>query len=229
MARVLLIDDDEDVQAVLGQYLAHDGHAVSSARTGQEALTGIADETDVALLDLTLPDLDGLEVLRRLRSIRSDLPVLILSARGEEADRLLGLGLGADDYVVKPFSPREVCLRVAALLRRQKTPPAERDGGSPAALRWFDIEVRVEEHRVLAEGQEVSLTPREFDLLVLLLRHPQRVFSRQSILAALWPEGYVSQHVVDVHLGSLRRKLGGSLRIANIRGVGFRLAPGEPG
>lgn len=228
MARVLIIDDDEDVQTVLGQYLAHDGHSVISARTGQQALEHVSRSTDVALLDLTLPDLDGLEVLRRLRSSQNDVPVLILSARGEEADRLLGLGLGADDYVVKPFSPREICLRVAALLRRRATPSPSEDSASPTVLQWRDIEARVDEHRVLAEGREVSLTPHEFDLLLLFLRHPRQVFSRQSILMALWPDGYVSDHVVDVHLASLRRKLGRALEIANIRGVGFRLAPNEP-
>lgn len=228
MARVLIIDDDEDVQAVLGQYLRHDGHSVISARTGEEALEAFQGGSDVALLDLTLPDLDGLELLRRLRSSRDDTPVLILSARGEEADRLLGLGLGADDYVVKPFSPREICLRVAALLRRREAPSAGVGLADPAVLRWGEIEVRADEHRVLAGGHEVSLTPREFDLLLLLLRHPHKVFSRQSILTSLWPDGYVSDHVVDVHLAALRRKLGQRLEIANVRGIGFRIAPNEP-
>ncbi|MDA8344205.1 MAG: response regulator transcription factor [Thermaerobacter sp.] len=223
MARVLVVDDDDDVQAVLGQYLAHDGHDVVAARSGDQALGALDDPPDVMLLDLTLPDLDGLEVLRRLRSRRMDLPVLVLSARGEEADRLLGLGLGADDYVVKPFSPREICLRVAALLRRRASPLADRTSPAPYIFRWRSIEIRPTEHRVLADGNEVSVTPREFDLLLLFVRHPQQVFSRQSILAALWPEGYVSDHVVDVHLASLRRKLGETLHLESVRGVGFRL------
>ncbi len=227
MARVLIIDDDEDVQAVLGRYLSRDGHDVASALSGHAALECVERGADVALLDLTLPDLDGLEILRRLRATDSRLPVLILSARGEEADRLLGLGLGADDYVVKPFSPREICLRVAALLRRQ-APPSEDDRSEYAnVFRWNGIELRTEEHRVFAGKDEVSLTPREFDLLLLLLRHPRQLFSRQAILAALWPEGYVSDHVVDVHLASLRRKLGGAIQIDNVRGVGFRLGAGD--
>lgn len=149
MARVLVVDDDDDVQAVLGQYLAHDGHDVVAARSGDQALGALDDPPDVMLLDLTLPDLDGLEVLRRLRSRRMDLPVLVLSARGEEADRLLGLGLGADDYVVKPFSPREMCLRVAALLRRRASPLADRTSPAPYIFRWRSIEIRPTEHALL--------------------------------------------------------------------------------
>ncbi|MDA8344437.1 MAG: response regulator transcription factor [Thermaerobacter sp.] len=224
MARVLLVDDDEDVQTVLGRYLEHDGHVVQGARTGQEALDAVALGTDVVVLDLTLPDLDGLEVLRRLRS-RWDVPILVLTARGEEADRLLGLGLGADDYVVKPFSPREICLRAAALLRRRTALPTTEPPDALGVLRRHGVEVHPEEHRVLAEGREVLLTPREFDLLLLFLRRPGRVFSRTDILLALWPDGYVSEHVVDVHLASLRRKLGAAVDIVNVRGVGYRLTP----
>lgn len=225
MAQVLLVDDDEDVQLVLGRYLELDGHVVRAARSGQEALAGAALGVDVVLLDLTLADLDGFEVLRRLRSRDIDVPVLVLTARGEEADRLLGLGLGADDYVVKPFSPREICLRVAGLVRRRTAPPPDQSPDAPTVVRWHGVEVRPDEHRVLVGGQEVSLTPREFDLLLLFLRRPGRVFSRSAILLALWPQGYVSEHVVDVHLASLRRKLGAAAEITSVRGVGYRLAP----
>ena len=225
MARVLLVDDDEDVQTVLGRYLEQDGHAVKAARTGQQALEGAAPGTDIVLLDLTLPDLDGFEVLRRLRSQGSDVPVLVLTARGDETDRLLGFGLGADDYVVKPFSPREVCLRVAALVRRRASPPPQEIQEAAPALRWRDVEAFPDEHRVLVQGQEVSLSPREFELLMLFLRRPRYVFSRQAILNAIWPEGYVSEHTVEVHLASLRRKLGAALGIVNVRGVGYRLMP----
>ena len=225
LARVLLVDDDEDVQTVLGRYLEQDGHAVKAARTGLEALEGAALGMEVVLLDLTLPDLDGFEVLRRLRSHGADVPVLVLTARGEEADRLLGFGLGADDYVVKPFSPREICLRVAALVRRRTSPPTEGVQAAASALRWRGVEVYPDEHRVLVHGQEVNLSPREFELLLLFLRRPRYVFSRSAILSAIWPEGYVSEHVVEVHLASLRRKLGRALGIVNVRGVGYRLMP----
>ena len=223
LARVLLVDDDEDVQTVLGRYLEQDGHAVKAARTGQEALEGADLGTDVVLLDLTLPDLDGFEVLRRLRSHGTDVPVLVLTARGEEADRLLGFGLGADDYVVKPFSPREVCLRVAALVRRRTSPAPEEIRKTAPTLHWRGVAAYQDEHRVLVHGQEVSLSPREFELLLLFLRRPRYVFSRQALLNAIWPEGYVSEHTVEVHLASLRRKLGTALGIVNVRGVGYRL------
>lgn len=225
MARVLLVDDDEDVQAVLGQYLAKDGHHVLPARTAAEVLASVdGGAPDVVILDLTLPDLDGLQVLRRLREA-GQLPVLVLSARGEESDRLLGLGLGADDYVVKPFSPREVCLRVAALLRRSGQRDSARQAEGP--FRYGPLTLWPEEHRVQVGEQEVSLTPREFALLELLLRHPRQVLSKERILAALWPEGFVSDHVVDVHLAALRRKLQGAVTIENVRGVGFRLSAEE--
>ncbi len=220
--RVLLVDDDDDVQQILGRYLQQDGHVVVPARTGGEALDAAGDGgLDIAVLDLTLPDLDGFEVLRRIRSgAGADLPILVLSARGEEADRLLGLGLGADDYVVKPFSPREVCLRVGRLgLRRGPRPSQEK----PESLRWGRIEMLAGEHRVLVGDGEVQLTPREYDLLRIFLSRPRHVLSRAAIIGALWPDGYVSDHVVDVHLASLRRKIGGDLQIENVRGVGYRL------
>ncbi len=220
--RVLLVDDDDDVQQILGRYLQQDGHVVLPARTGAEALTAVAGgDLDVAVLDLTLPDLDGFEVLRRVRSGPSaDLPILVLSARGEEADRLLGLGLGADDYVVKPFSPREICLRVGRLgLRRGSGAPKE----TPESLRWGRIDMLAGEHRVLVGDVEVQLTPREYDLLRIFLRRPRHVLSRAAIIGALWEDGYVSDHVVDVHLASLRRKIGDDLQIENVRGVGYRL------
>lgn len=223
MAKVLLVDDDEDVQTVLGRYLERDGHSVWPARTAGEALREAAAHPDVVILDLTLPDLDGLRVLGHLRQ-DGDMPVLVLSARGEESDRLLGLGLGADDYVVKPFSPREVCLRVAALVRRSTVRPQAED---VEALLFGDVELRPSEHRVRVHGRELDLTPREFDLLELFLRHPRQVLSRQAILLALWSDGFVSDHVVDVHLASLRRKLGHTAAIENVRGIGYRLALGS--
>lgn len=223
MAKVLLVDDDEDVQTVLGRYLERDGHSVRSARTAEEALREAAAHPDVVILDLTLPDLDGLRVLGRLRQ-DGDMPVLVLSARGEESDRLLGLGLGADDYVVKPFSPREVCLRVAALVRRSTVRPQDE---KDEVLLFGDLELRPSEHRMRVHGRELDLTPREFDLLELFLRHPRQVLSRQAILSALWSDGFVSDHVVDVHLASLRRKLGQTAAIENVRGIGYRISSGS--
>jgi DNA-binding response OmpR family regulator len=220
--RVLLVDDDEDVQQILGRYLQQDGHDVVPAHDGLQALAAVAaGNVDVAILDLTLPDLDGFEVLRRVRSgPQRDLPVLLLTARGEEADRLLGLGLGADDYVVKPFSAREICLRVGRLGLRRVSPA---EGPPDDTLHWGRIAMNTTEHRVLLGHAEVQLTPREYDLLQLFLRHPRHVLSRAAIIDALWQSEYVSDHVVDVHLASLRRKLGDDLQIENVRGIGYRL------
>ena len=223
LLHVLLVDDDDDVRHILGRYLEQDGHRVTAARTGAAALASVAaGEVDVAVLDLTLPDLDGLEVLRRIRSgPQADLPILLLTARGEEPDRLLGLGLGADDYVVKPFSPREICLRVGRLgLRRGSAEPQDRGG----IVSWGRVSMIRAEHRVLVGTREIQLTPREYDLLAIFLSHPRHVLSRAAIIQALWPDGYISDHVVDVHLASLRRKLGDELQIESVRGIGFRLA-----
>ena len=225
--RVLLVDDDEDVQQILGRYLQQDGHDVVPAHDGLQALAAVAaGNVDVAILDLTLPDLDGFEVLRRVRSgPQRDLPVLLLTARGEEADRLLGLGLGADDYVVKPFSAREICLRVGRLGLRRVSPA---EGPPDDTLHWGRIAMNTTEHRVLLGHAEVQLTPREYDLLQLFLRHPRHVLSRAAIIDALWQSEYVSDHVVDVHLASLRRKLGDDLQIENVRGIGYRLEGPRP-
>ncbi len=226
LLHVLLVDDDDDVQHILGHYLEQDGHSVTAARTGAAALAGVAaGGVDVAVLDLTLPDLDGLEVLRRIRSgPQADLPILLLTARGEEPDRLLGLGLGADDYVVKPFSPREICLRVGRLgLRHGSAEPHDRG----SIVSWGRVSMIRAEHRVLVGDTEIQLTPREYDLLAIFLSRPRHVLSRAAIIQALWPDGYVSDHVVDVHLASLRRKLGDELQIESVRGVGFRLAGSE--
>ena len=224
MAQVLVVDDDQDVQLVLARYLERDGHTVTSALTAQEALAslGTAGGVGAAILDLTLPDMDGLQVLSRIRASLPELPVLVLTARGDEGDRILGLGLGADDYVVKPFSPREVCLRIAGLLRRTRNAAA----GDENPIRFGSIELRMAEHRVIVGGQDIELTPKEFELLHMFLRNPRHVLSKSAILSALWPEGYVSDHVVDVHLASLRRKLRGVLEVTNVRGVGYRLSGG---
>ncbi|MBX5467243.1 MAG: response regulator transcription factor [Firmicutes bacterium] len=220
---VALVEDDADLRAVLRQYLEHDGHRVVAVGTGKEALMA-AGAADLMILDLALPDLDGVEVLRRIRAAGHLLPILILTARGSEADRLLGLGLGADDYVVKPVSPREVCLRVGAILRRAQ------GGLQPErVLHCGGVTMWPDRHQVMADGQPVELTPHEFDLLGQLLAAPGHFVSREVLLARVWPDGYVSDHVLEVHIAALRRKLQGHLRIVAVRGAGYRLLAEEAG
>lgn len=218
---VLVVEDDDALGLILERYLEQDGHTVRRTRSGVEAVR-LARESGLIVLDLGLPDLDGTEVLRRLREGGHTVPVLVLTARGDAADRLLGLGLGADDYVVKPVSPREVCLRVAAILRRVRGPVL------PRVLTCGDLVIRLDEHRVLIRAQDIELTPREFSLLVALAASPNQVHERTQLLQAVWRDGYVTDHVLDVHVASLRRKLAGAVRIAAVRGVGYRLEPEVP-
>ena len=216
MAQVLLIEDDPAVLEVLEAYLTAAGHQVLEARDG---LSGIAMATgaDLAIVDLMLPKMTGLEVIRWLGANLPELPVLILSALGSEEDRVLGLEVGADDYVAKPFSPREVVARVKALLRRQ----------GQGRLNYGDLNIDPVARRVRLAGEEVALTKTEFDLLWLLLQHPGVVFSRERILARVWGTDFPGvDRVVDVHINSLRKKLGQEANspgfIETVRGVGYR-------
>jgi len=208
---VLVVDDEPIVAEVVGHYLRRDGFAVVSASTGPEGLAaGLAKEAGSApqaiVLDVMLPGMDGLEVCRRLREAHVTAPIILLTARGEEADRVGGLGLGADDYVVKPFSPAEVVARVKAQLRRVRldTTPAARDG----ALRGGDIELDSLQRQLKVRGQSVVLTAKEFDLLHYLMAHPAEVFSRDELLDAVWDKGFVGgPATVTVHIRRLREKI----------------------
>jgi DNA-binding response OmpR family regulator len=224
-ATILLVDDEESVQKLLTYPLERDGYRVVQARDGDEALARFdADEIDLVVLDVMLPKLDGLEVCKRLRA-RSAVPIVMLTARDDELDKVLGLELGADDYITKPFSIREFRSRVRALLRRAATPRYEpRDDES--------IEVdglRIDPARRLVEvdGKPVELTYVEFELLRTLAHRPGRVFSRQALLEALWGSSeYREPRTIDVHVRHLREKLELDARepqyILTVRGVGYR-------
>lgn len=216
--RVLVVDDDRSVREVVSAYLEREGLEVTLAKDGLEALE-LARSTDphLVVLDLMLPKLDGLEVCRVLREER-DVPVVMLTARGEELDRVLGLELGADDYVTKPFSPRELTARVKAVLRRSRKDA----GGRPLAA--ADLTVDPTSRRVILGGQDVNLTALEFDLLLALMGSPGRVFTRDDLIERVWGGDYPGvDRVVDVHVSSLRRKIGGGERfISTVRGVGYR-------
>jgi DNA-binding response OmpR family regulator len=229
MALVLVTDDDPTVREVVADYLRRDGHEVVQAATGDEALRLVDQRTpELVVLDLMLPGIDGIEVCRRLRASRPSLPVLMLTALGEEEDRVLGLEMGADDYVTKPFSPRELALRVTSILRRSAA-TSEPAAGAEAPLVDGDLRVDVVAHRVTKDDVELSLTAREYDLLVHLMRNPGRVFSRNDLMADVWGWEYGDLSTVTVHVRRLREKIEDDpstpLRVMTVWGVGYRWDP----
>jgi DNA-binding response OmpR family regulator len=206
---VLVVDDEPIVAEVVGRYLRRDGFAVQSASTGPEGLAAALDKTNAPraiVLDVMLPGLDGLEVCRRLRESHVTTPIILLTARGEEADRIGGLGIGADDYVVKPFSPAEVVARVKAQLRRvQLDTAAPRDDG---ILRGGEVELEPLDRHVRVRGEAVGLTAKEFDLLHYLMSHQGEVFSRDQLLDAVWDRDFTGgPATVTVHIRRLREKI----------------------
>ena len=217
--RILLVEDEDSIAEPLADGLSREGFDVERAATGGAALA--APEPDLVLLDLRLPDLDGLDVCRRLRE-RSAVPIIVVTARGEEADRVVGLELGADDYVVKPFGLRELIARIRAVSRRS----GSRAAGGGAPLRVGELEVDERARRATLAGRELDLTPKEFDLLATLARDPGAAVSRRRLLEEVWQTTwYGSAKTIDVHVAALRRKLGDPEWIQTVRGVGFRLRP----
>jgi DNA-binding response OmpR family regulator len=224
-ATILLVDDEESVQKLLTYPLERDGYRVVQARDGDEALARFDDEdVDLVVLDVMLPKVDGLEVCKRLRA-RSAVPIVMLTARDDELDKVLGLELGADDYITKPFSIREFRSRVRALLRRASAPRYE--PGTEEAIEIDGLRIDPARRAVEAEGRPVQLTYVEFELLRMLAARPGRVFSRQALLAALWGGSeYREPRTIDVHVRHLREKLepdpGEPRYIITVRGVGYR-------
>ncbi len=215
--RVLVVEDDDSIATPLAKGLGREGFDVERVATGEAALA--ADPGDMVLLDLGLPDLDGYEVCRRLRAT-SDVPIIVITARGDEVDRVVGLELGADDYVVKPFGFRELVARMRAVARRADS------RGAPADVRGIGpVEIDVRARRVLVDGEEVVLTRKEFDLLALLAEDPGATRSRAEIMETVWDaHWYGPTKTLDVHVAGLRRKLGDPALIETVRGVGFRMA-----
>jgi DNA-binding response OmpR family regulator len=227
---VLVVDDDPTVSDVVRRYLEQDGCAVRLAPDGPAALAAVAAETpDLVVLDLMLGEIDGLEVCRRLRQRLPDLPVVMLTALGEESDRVLGLEVGADDYVTKPFSPRELVLRVRSVLRRTS-------GGAPApaagrtVLRDGDLTADTARRIATLGGRPLALTVREFDLLEFLLRHPAQAWTRAQLLDQVWGWRFGDQSTVTVHVRRLREKIeadpAAPRRLVTVWGVGYRYEPG---
>ena len=216
--RILVVEDEDAIAEPLVEGLRREGFDVERAATGAAALE--APEAELVLLDLRLPDIDGLDVCRRMRE-RSAVPIIIVTARGEEADRVVGLELGADDYVVKPFGLRELIARIRAVKRRT----GGGAGASAAApVRVGALEIDERARRVTLGGRELELTPKEFELLAALARDPGAALTRQRLLAEVWQTSwYGSSKTIDVHVAALRRKLGDPGWIETVRGIGFRL------
>jgi two-component system response regulator ResD len=223
MATVLLIEDDAQVRGLVARYLEREALTVIGVALGAAGLAAIAGgNIDLVLLDVSLPDLDGWSILRRIRDEWGDTPaVIMLTARSDEPDRVLGLDLGADDYIVKPFSPRELVARVKAVLRRVKGPEAAEEEIAAPGIR-IDLAGRA----VWRAGRSVQLTSKEFDLLVELASHPNRVLSRALLYDKVWgDEGQGDDHTLDVHVSRLRRKLAaedGIEYLTTIKGVGLK-------
>src|SRR5262245_33864491 len=220
MTTVLVVDDDLTVRDVVRRYLERGGHEVTLAGNGEDALAWIAShKPDLVVLDLMLPGIDGLEVCRRLRQT-SAVPVVMLTALGEEENRIAGLQLGADDYVTKPFSPRELALRVSSVLRRVAPAPAA------GTIMDGDLELDVNARRATRGRADLSLTTREFDLLAYFLTHPGEAFTREQLLEKVWGWDFGDQSTVTVHVRRLREKIETTpakpTRIATVWGVGYR-------
>jgi DNA-binding response OmpR family regulator len=225
---VLIVEDDKNIASLVAVYLEKEGFKAIQAYDGQQALESARLHNPAfIILDLMLPKIDGLEVCKELRR-SSDVPILMLTARGDEIDRILGLSLGADDYMVKPFSPRELVARVKAILRRAKSNLSTQSG----SFTYKDLQLEIEKHRVSLKGQTVPLTASEFKLLNVLIAAPGRVYLREELLSCLYPDGEaVVDRVIDVHISNLRQKIeedpSRPRYILTVRGIGYKFADGE--
>lgn len=226
--RVLVVEDDPTISEVVVRYLEREGLTVEAVADGRDALAAAAAHwPDLVVLDLMLPGIDGLEVCRRLRA-RAPVPVIMLTARGDEEDRVLGLELGADDYVVKPFSPRELTARVHAVLRRAGGSEVP-DGFDVSVIDAGDLHIDLPAREVTRRGALVMVTAREFDLLVHLARHPRRAFSREELLERVWGYSFGDTATVTVHVRRLREKIEANPsqpeHLLTVWGVGYRWDP----
>ncbi len=229
MARILVVDDEETIVELISFNLEKEGFIIDTATDGQEALLKIATKKpDLIVLDWMLPGLDGLDICRRIRQNpdTTDIPVIMLTARGEEVDRILGLELGASDYVTKPFSPRELAARVKAQLRARQIKPALQEERS-RIVRQGNLSLDLDRYLVQKDGKTLDLPPKEFELLFLLISHPGRVFRRVDILNKVWGYDYVADtRTVDVHIRYLRQKVEEDPRnpvlLLTVRGIGYK-------
>ena len=228
--RALVVDDEPPLRQLVTRYLEREGFVVQTAADGAAAVR-LARETDpdVIVLDVMMPGMDGIEACRQIRTF-SDAYVVMLTARDEEVDTLIGLSVGADDYVTKPFSPRELVARVKTMLRRPRTTTAGGSTPDPAVRVFGDLEIDLDAREASLAGRPLDLTRTEFDLLDVLSAEPRVAFSRARLLERVWGGWYGEEHVVDVHVANLRRKLGDDATapryVRTVRGVGYRI--GQP-
>ncbi len=236
MATVLIVDDEADIRELVRINLEIDGHTVIAAENGIEALEyAVGEHPDVVVLDVMMPAMDGWDTLAEMKSsvdrVIAEIPVIMLTARTDDVDKIVGLEMGADDYVTKPFSPRELVLRVQSVLRRTASSAAHtvREAGGAPALVDGDVEVDTRAHRVWRSSHEVALTAREFDLLVHLLRCPGRAFTREELMRTVWGWEFGDLSTVTVHVRRLREKLEADpsrpVRLVTVWGVGYRWDP----
>lgn len=224
--KILVVDDEENIVKLVSYNLEEEGYEIITANEGKEALAKVEQENpDLMILDLMLPKIDGFDICRKVRKNdqANNLPIIILSAKEEEIDKILGLELGADDYVTKPFSPRELIARVKAVLRRVDYSEDDREDKT---LRINEVEMDLKKHQVSINGHELNLTPKEFELLSILIRHPGQVFSRDNLLGEIWDYNYHGDtRTVDVHVRRLRKKISEyseEKHIITVRGVGYK-------
>lgn len=228
--KLLVVDDEDRIRRLLNMYLSREGFEIDEAVNGAEAIEkAMTNHYDCILLDLMMPEKDGLEALKELRDEKKMTPVILLTAKGEESDRVIGFETGADDYIVKPFSPREVVLRVKAILRRSVTLPDTQTNNSSKDLVVFpQLTIDHDAHRVTAEGKEVNLTPKEYELLYFLAKAPDKVFDREQLLKEVWHyEFFGDLRTVDTHVKRLREKLSrvserAAKMIVTVWGVGYK-------
>jgi DNA-binding response OmpR family regulator len=221
---VLVVEDDPRISDVLQYALKAEGYAVQTSQRGREAIEMAKRSLPgLIVLDVGLPDIDGFEVCRTVRTF-SDVPVIFLTSRSDEIDRVVGLEIGGDDYVIKPFSPRELLARIKAIRRRNdRQAPEPSEDSEQDELRYGPLRVDPSKFRVESEGREIPLTAQEFRLLELLIRHPGRVFTRSQVLNRAWGDGgLVTDRTIDVHVKSLRKKFGKFEFIETVRGIGYR-------
>ncbi len=222
---ILIVEDESSIASFVALYLKNAGYGVRTAARGAEALDQIAsDPPSLVVLDLMLPDIDGIEVCRRIRR-SSDVPILMLTARDEDVDKIIGLEVGADDYMTKPFNPRELVSRVKSILRRS-TP--ERRQMESAVIRYGDLTVDAGRREVRVGDEEIQLAPKEFDLLWELLDHRGLVLTRDQLLERVWGYTFAGDtRTVDVHVRQIRRKLGDASPIVTVWGVGYKVSPAK--